>query len=98
MIVVTERQALHNKRNLITKFCLRRTLIKRIRKADVCCHVYRFTMTRMISTTSILFTVSAYLSFNLIVFIISNYLQLCLGNAAIILQNLIFKQQIQKLE
>ena len=58
MTLVTERCALYTEGNLITKFCLYETLIKRIRQINVCCHSYRFAMATEINTTSISIDVS----------------------------------------
>ena len=45
----------------ITKFCLCRTLIDKIRKTKVSCHGYRFIMATKRSATSISISVSIYL-------------------------------------
>ena len=56
--LATGRYSLYTKGNLITKFCLYRTLMNRIREINVCCHGYISTMATKINTASISITVS----------------------------------------
>ena len=89
--LVTERCALYTEGNLITKFCLYGTLIKRIRQINVCCRSYRFAMATKINTTSISIAVSVYL----ISFSNSNSRNLNKGHSSMLLYLVIPMMQVK---
>ena len=63
----------------------------RVRQFSVCCHGYKFTMEKKKSIASVLIRGSMYQTSSS-EHLHSTYLQLCYENAAIIAQNLVFKQ------
>ena len=77
---------------------LKEILSNRIRQINVCCRGYRFTMATKISTTAFSITAVCIPSLNFVTVIILELSQLCPENFALISLNLVFKQQIRKLE